>query len=379
VDMLEKYLDITDKIEEHTRKIEETEKNIREHERSISTLSTKLKEIDVEMSLLKDLPQKHGFENLEEAYEELMKMYNEYMNAKRYVEEKREEYENNMKRYKELKLEISSMKEELQSMMKSISKFIGEDLSTYETLDNLSNTVLELLKKMKTTYERLSEETNALRVELGSLQGTLKNDKERIAALREEIIRLQKDKEKLLRIVKELKDKVLERIKEASLKILQEALARLSVYTTEYLRTFIGDKDIKVKFNIELTGQHGRNINVKLTINYEGSAIGWENLSGGEQTALAFSIRLALARVLGKYLGLLILDEPTEHLDEERVDTIRELIQELQKGVHGRKSQIILVSHERSLTNIENARIIKFEITRRPNKGPVSVVTIHDS
>ncbi|HIQ55303.1 MAG TPA: hypothetical protein EYH59_01285, partial [Pyrodictium sp.] len=73
-------------------------------------------------------------------------------------------------------------------------------------------------------------------------------------------------------------------------------------------------------------------------------------LSGGERIALALAFRLAIARALGGKLSVLILDEPTIHLDEERR---RELVEVLRQGhrLLG-VNQMIVVTHDRELEEV---------------------------
>jgi DNA repair protein SbcC/Rad50 len=86
--------------------------------------------------------------------------------------------------------------------------------------------------------------------------------------------------------------------------------------------------------------------------NYQAS---YEDLSGGEKTALALAYRLSLNTVINRMIetiktdGLLVLDEPTEGFSSEQLDRIRDVITQLELD------QIILVSHEPKMdTFVEN-------------------------
>lgn len=81
----------------------------------------------------------------------------------------------------------------------------------------------------------------------------------------------------------------------------------------------------------------------------------YENLSGGEKTAVALAYRLSLNKVINdmiddiKTKDLLILDEPTDGFSTDQLDRIRDVINQLNL------KQIIIVSHEPKIdTYVEN-------------------------
>ncbi len=72
----------------------------------------------------------------------------------------------------------------------------------------------------------------------------------------------------------------------------------------------------------------------------------FENLSGGEKTAVALAYRLALNKVINDYVGniatkdLIILDEPTEGFSYDQLDKIKDVLEQINI------KQVIIVSHE---------------------------------
>jgi len=81
----------------------------------------------------------------------------------------------------------------------------------------------------------------------------------------------------------------------------------------------------------------------------------YDDLSGGERTAIALAYRLSLNKVINmmidtiKTKGLLVLDEPTEGFSSEQLDRVREVINQLDLD------QIIMVSHEQKIdTFVDN-------------------------
>jgi len=92
----------------------------------------------------------------------------------------------------------------------------------------------------------------------------------------------------------------------------------------------------------------------------EGYQTEYQNLSGGEKTAVALAYRLALNKAINALIesirtkDLIILDEPTDGFSSEQIDRIRDVLNELNL------QQMILVSHEPKIeTFVEN--VIRFQ------------------
>lgn len=82
---------------------------------------------------------------------------------------------------------------------------------------------------------------------------------------------------------------------------------------------------------------------------YEGHAAAAARLSGGEKVVGSSSYRLAMADTFARDVGLLILDEPSTHLDKDNLVHLQNLLLKLKDltGVGGR--QVIIVDHQESL------------------------------
>jgi 5-methyltetrahydrofolate--homocysteine methyltransferase len=91
-----------------------------------------------------------------------------------------------------------------------------------------------------------------------------------------------------------------------------------------------------------------------------------DNASGGERVAIAIAMRLALAELaMGRTPTVLILDEPTVYLDDERRVEIFSILGELGKSL----KQVIIVTHDEKVIDIADA------VIRVENIGNVSRVT----
>ena len=94
--------------------------------------------------------------------------------------------------------------------------------------------------------------------------------------------------------------------------------------------------------------------NIKLDENYEititksDEILNVSMLSGGEKIVIALALRLAIAKVISKQKNeLLILDEPTVHLDEERKLELIEILRDTDIA-----PQMLIVTHDSELIGI---------------------------
>jgi exonuclease SbcC len=106
-------------------------------------------------------------------------------------------------------------------------------------------------------------------------------------------------------------------------------------------------------------------------IEQNGYETNFQNLSGGEKTAVALAYRLALNNVINSMMetiktkDILILDEPTDGFSTEQLDKIRDVINEL------KLRQIIIVSHEPKIDSfVDNViRLYKEDHVSRVEKN----------
>lgn len=81
----------------------------------------------------------------------------------------------------------------------------------------------------------------------------------------------------------------------------------------------------------------------------EGETSG-SRLSGGQQVVASASFRLAMSDTFAKDVGLLVFDEPSNHLDKENIQHLQQLLLKLKELSAHTGRQILVVTHEASLT-----------------------------
>ncbi|MCS7106560.1 MAG: SMC family ATPase [Acidilobaceae archaeon] len=207
-----------------------------------------------------------------------------------------------------------------------------------------SRSLAELEKELKEERARKGEaEKRVLETakEAGKLRGSVERLRERVKALSAEISQMEAEilaaegKRELLKVVSVLVDDVLGKDGLLARELTRELRGALESHVNEILRVLGRDFWVSVseEFDIVVIRSGARGGDVKLDV---------RSLSGGERTMLAIAIRLGLARALRVPIDAMILDEPTEFLDEEAREKIFEIIPRLA----GSLQQIIVITHD---------------------------------
>lgn len=85
------------------------------------------------------------------------------------------------------------------------------------------------------------------------------------------------------------------------------------------------------------------------TDNDDGYSMGQERLSGGQAIRLAMALLIACQQMVLPDVGLLVLDEPSSHIDSEGVANMRDMMLSLNTLLEAADMQLILVDHNETL------------------------------
>ena len=141
------------------------------------------------------------------------------------------------------------------------------------------------------------------------------------------------------------------------------ALNTISTKTSEYLALL----NTKIQ-RIQLTE---KSRDVSIVCHSKTETLDIESLSGGEQVSVALALRLGMASLLGaSNLNLMILDEPTTHLDAERRKALVGVLSQLSDiAKSSNPMQFIIISHDSEIFEDSNVeRIYKFESDEQGTK-----------
>jgi exonuclease SbcC len=141
------------------------------------------------------------------------------------------------------------------------------------------------------------------------------------------------------------------------------ALNTISVKASEYL-ALLNTKIQRIFLSEKIR-------DVVITCYSRNEVLELESLSGGEQVSVALALRLGMANLLGaSHLNLIILDEPTTHLDAERRKSLVAVLSQLSNFTNvGAPMQFIIITHDSEIfedSTVEH--IYKFESTEQGSK-----------
>jgi len=243
-----------------------------------------------------------------------------------------------LKNIKDKKNEI----ETAQQMQEEIKKSIGEiNVNKMEL-----NKKIEECKGIEEEHKKIKEELDGLLVaeknlelEKTAFETDKKNIQKNILSLEKEINKKLKIKEKLnyaSQLQNWLEGYFMKLMVNIEKHVMLKVHSEFNELFKQWFNILIEDEGIDVRLDDEFTPM----------IEQNGYETFFENLSGGEKTAVALSYRLALNRVINDVVGeiktkdIIMLDEPTDGFSTEQLDKIRDVLEELNM------KQVIIVSHE---------------------------------
>ncbi len=378
-------------IDEEHKKIllEEANLKIKELNEKRSYFQEERSKIDKE---LKDIEGKLAMEKLIEDYLNIKKTFNvELWKKWNTIKEfntpaNRKAYEKFLEKSR-IEKEIEEVKALIDSWDKSIDyneviKFIEGNKQFYEEyikklgeVENIKNEISkknEIIREIESfgysflELEKLDENIHQKEKQIaekwkifGEIEKHIQKNDELIRKYEEDILKLEKEIENY-QIKKE--DKIFyEELSNRLEKLINYERKRyyekLKFIVKHYFDNFgLSDyESVEIEFNED-------KLNLYL-IDESGNRYEARYLSGGERTAFSLSFRLAIAQMLDIKFKILILDEPTEGMDDVRISNLKELfIYFISKNPD---YQVIIITHEEELSDIANRKIYLERLNNR--------------
>jgi len=141
------------------------------------------------------------------------------------------------------------------------------------------------------------------------------------------------------------------------------ALNTISAKASEYLSL------LNTKIQRILLSEKTRDVSI--TCYSKNEVLELESLSGGEKVSVALALRLGMASLLGaSNLNLMILDEPTTHLDAERKKSLVGVLSQLSNISNSESPmQFLIITHDAEIFEDSTVeRIYKFESSEQGSK-----------
>jgi exonuclease SbcC len=309
------------------------------------TLNKKLKKAEEELLRLNEELESLGFSNikgldsrikgLEPAYQRYLELKSspaELEKERKALEKFRRDMEGLVKKLKDEDRELNSLRKELE-----------EKRGAYDPEKHAE--ARKHFIGLKEELATKNAELEGARKKHDEIMGRLKEFKEERRERERKLLDLQKLKKARER-VQELREKV--RRYKAMLR--EDALAKVGDVASKIFEELTEEKYSGITVKAEEN-------KVKLGVVYSGREHGLGFLSGGERIALGLAFRLALSLYLAGEISLLILDEPTPYLDEERRRRLVDIMSRYLRKI----PQVIVVSHDEELKDAAD-RVIKVSL-----------------
>ena len=278
------------------------------------------------------------------------------------------------------KEELVKIQKYVETKKQGIQKIPGinnTNLVEISRIDSHAKTIFENISKLESETEGFDEqEFLNLKKSVNKKQVDLSGIDQQIGAILEKIskgseqIKIIGNAISELRIVKEyvtnldeIQNNIFSRDGPVATSLRSWALNAISAKASEYL-SLLNTKILR----IQLT-EKARDISI--ICNSKTSVLELESLSGGEKVSVALALRLGMASLLGaSNLNLMILDEPTTHLDAERKKSLVGVLSQLSNISNSdTPMQFLIITHDAEIFDDSTVeQIYKFESSEQGSK-----------
>ena len=276
--------------------------------------------------------------------------------------------------------DIRRIQEEIKIKKGNVQKIpvsINENLLEISQIDSHAKMIFENITKLEQEIKGFNEnEFLNLKKSINEKQTNLSQTDQHLGAVTEKITKYEEQIKTIQNAVSKLKivKKYVEELDTIQMNIFSRdgpvatslrswALNTISAKSSDYL-TLLNTKIQRISLSEKTR-------DISITCYSKNEILDLESLSGGEQVSVALALRLGMASLLGaSNLNLMILDEPTTHLDAERKKSLVDVLSQLSDITNvGKPMQFIIITHDAEIfedSNIE--RIYKFESTEQGSK-----------
>jgi len=197
---------------------------------------------------------------------------------------------------------------------------------------------------------------------LGIVENQVKTAEKTIKEIEKSILELEKVKDYISRLDK-IQNNVFSRDGSVATSLRSWALNSISIKASEYLSV------LNTKIQRITLSEKTRDVSIACYSKTE--VLELESLSGGEKVSVALALRLGMANLLGSSnLNLMILDEPTTHLDAERKKSLVEVLTQLSGiGKSQTAMQFLIITHDAEIFENEHVgQVHEFKSTEEGSK-----------
>ena len=275
------------------------------------------------------------------------------------------------------KEELMEIQKETQIQKAKLPIMNNNDLKEISQIDDHSKVIFENILKLEVDTKGFSEkEFLNLKNTISEKQTSLSQMDQQVGGILEKIDKAKREIETIEKVILELKivKKYVSKLNKVQTNIFSRdgsvatslrswALNSISVKASEYL-SFLNTKIQRIALS-----EKARDVSIACYSKTE--VLELESLSGGEKVSVALALRLGMASLLGSSnLNLMILDEPTTHLDAERKKSLVRVLSQLTEISNSQTPmQFLIITHDAEIFEDSNVeQIYKFESKEEGSK-----------
>ena len=277
------------------------------------------------------------------------------------------------------KEELMKIQEDVEVKRQNIQKIPSSNGNLLEIaqIDSHAKMIFENISKLEMETSGFNEqEFTSLKKLVNEKQMNLSQIDQQIGAISEKISKGEKQIHIIQNAISELKvvKEYVTSLDEIQINIFSRdgpvatslrswALNTISAKASEYLSL------LNTKIQRILLSEKTRDVSI--TCYSKNEVLELESLSGGEKVSVALALRLGMASLLGaSNLNLMILDEPTTHLDAERKKSLVGVLSQLSNISNSETPmQFLIITHDAEIFEDSTVeRIYKFESSEQGSK-----------
>ena len=276
--------------------------------------------------------------------------------------------------------ELKNIKEEVEVKKINVQKIptsSNNSLLEIGQIDSHSKTIFETILKLEKNTQGFDEiefinlknsidekqvSLSQIDQHLGAVIENISKNEEQIKTIQKAISELKTVKEYMTQL-DSIQSNVFSRDGSVATSLRSWALNVISTKASEYL-TLLNTKIQRIQLSEKTR-------DITITCHSKKEVLDLASLSGGEQVSVALALRLGMAKLLGSSnLNLMILDEPTTHLDAERKKSLVEVLSQLSNISNSEMPmQFIIITHDAEIFEDSTVeKIYKFESTEEESK-----------
>jgi len=268
------------------------------------------------------------------------------------------------------KEELIGIQKETQIQKEKLPLINNNDLKQISEIDEHTKLIFENILKLeletkgfnekefvnlKNTIEEKQTSLSQIHQQIGGILEKIDKAEKQIDLIQNSILELKKVKKYISKLDK-VQTNIFSRDGSVATSLRSWALNSISVKASEYL-SFLNTKIQRIALS-----EKARDVSIACYSKTE--VLELESLSGGEKVSVALALRLGMASLLGSSnLNLMILDEPTTHLDVERKKSLVRVLSQLSEISNSQTPmQFLIITHDAEIFEDSNVeQIYKFE------------------